>query len=183
MPTPGGGWSVQCADVLGTAVLTGSTVAGGRDGGPVLEGAVPTLVAGLLGAAGEDGAGAVLRVTVPVLELGVLTEGAEVAIEDAAGAAVVPEASVVLLEGVQRPQIAGQCCLQQERIQSPGRQPVPDLTSRALAPAGLVCLWQACTDLEQVREMPCEVGSLHLLRSSCSSSKCGTRQASCAEAG
>ena len=143
---PGGDWSVHCADVLGTTVVTGCEVAGGRDVGAVLEGAVPTLVAGLVDAAGEDGAGAVLGVAVPVLEVGMLAEGVEVANEDASGAAVVPAAPVVLPEGVQRPQVAAQCCLQQEHIQSPSIQavPRPDLTSQALAglaPACQVCLW------------------------------------------
>ena len=119
---PGGAWSVHCADVLGTAVVTSCKVAGGRDVGTVLGGAVPTLVAGLLGAAGEDGAGAVPGVAVPMLEVGLLAEGFEVADEEAAGATVVPAAPVLLPEGVQRPQVAGQCCLQQKDIQSPGHQ-------------------------------------------------------------
>ena len=107
---------MHCADVLGTAVVTGRKVAGGRDVGGALGGAVTTLVAGMLGAGGDDGAGAVLGVAVSMLEVGVLADpGVEVADEEAAGASVVP-AAPVLLEGVQRPQVAGQCCLQQERI-------------------------------------------------------------------
>ena len=63
---------MHCATVLGTAVVTGRKVAGGRDVGAVLEGALPALVAGSLGAAGEDGAGAVLGVAVPILEVSML---------------------------------------------------------------------------------------------------------------